>query len=402
MISNPSLKPLTIRKCDRKAYSVSGAPVVTLGVVDLEFKLNGHSYTHQFIILRGLIHPVLLGLDFLKKYQANISFEQHPSLSLRHPVDGRITIKFISLARKVKQPPYVSLLGDVELPPHSISYVDAYMANVDEIGNASVDKSQRIIGIAAIQKEETSFDPGFIMRNGVIDANMAKFKIELMNPFDTKIKVNADTPVGAIFDDDCEVMDTGQTENNLWEGPPEDANEAFLRQQALFLASIDVVEENGSPVKPHPTATDPDGPKDPLKWPQPRPPPETKATDAPPFAGSKAKAGLGPCKDPDVPLTRQSQPSDSEQKENQPLPPKSHFTPAFTDSENGVKFAHKLRPGEEINKDNKDFIISFEGCDAINEEQKKQLEEAILECPGPFATGPHDVGCTSLVYHQDK
>ena len=86
MISNLSFKKLSIRKCDRKAYSVSGAPVVTLGVVDIEFKIADASYTHQFIILRGLIHPILLGLDFLAKYYANIQLGDYPTISLRHPV----------------------------------------------------------------------------------------------------------------------------------------------------------------------------------------------------------------------------------------------------------------------------------------------------------------------------
>ena len=87
MLSNPFFKQLPIRKCKKKAYSVSGAPVVTLGVVDIEFKVSNASYTHSFIILRGLIHPMLLGLDFLTKFNANIQLGTVPHLTLRHPRD---------------------------------------------------------------------------------------------------------------------------------------------------------------------------------------------------------------------------------------------------------------------------------------------------------------------------
>ena len=84
MVSNPFFKQQIIKKCERKAYSVSGAPVVTLGLVEIEFKVNGASYTHQFTILRGLIHPMLLGLDFLLKYQANNHHEQMRQTSFLH------------------------------------------------------------------------------------------------------------------------------------------------------------------------------------------------------------------------------------------------------------------------------------------------------------------------------
>ena len=84
MLTDPVCKKLLVRKCTKKAYSVNGSPVVTMGVVDIEFKLGGASYTHTFTILRGLIHPMLLGLDFLVKYKANISFDGKPGFLVIH------------------------------------------------------------------------------------------------------------------------------------------------------------------------------------------------------------------------------------------------------------------------------------------------------------------------------
>ena len=75
MIADPFCKNLVVRKCSRKAFAVNGSPVVTMGLVDIEFKLGGASYTHTFTILRGLINPMLLGRDFLGKFKANICFD---------------------------------------------------------------------------------------------------------------------------------------------------------------------------------------------------------------------------------------------------------------------------------------------------------------------------------------
>ena len=77
---NDLLKHTKIRKSDRRAYGVNGEPVVTLGIVDLEFKIGKLVLTHQFTILRGLIHPILLGLNFLTRYRAKIDLGGEPSL----------------------------------------------------------------------------------------------------------------------------------------------------------------------------------------------------------------------------------------------------------------------------------------------------------------------------------
>ena len=47
MMTDPYLKALVIKKCARRAFSVNGSPVVTLGEVDLEFKVNTHIHDPQ-------------------------------------------------------------------------------------------------------------------------------------------------------------------------------------------------------------------------------------------------------------------------------------------------------------------------------------------------------------------
>ena len=63
-----------------------------------------------------------------------------------------------------------------------------------------------------------------------------------MNPWEHPIKVAEDTPLGAIFDYDCEIIDTDGAENNLWENKAESKEEEIMRKQTLLNASINVVE----------------------------------------------------------------------------------------------------------------------------------------------------------------
>ena len=453
MMADPFCKKLTVRKGSKKACSVNGSPVVTMGLVDIEFKLGGASYTHTFTILRGLIHPMLLGLDFLQKYKANISFEGKPGMTLRHPVQGPVRVDFVGPAKKPVHPPYVSLVSDIEIQPLHIYYADAYISNVSKIGTVDGDGKNRLLGITSIQNENPHFDPGVLLRDGVIDASAAQFKVELMNPSQHPLKIEANTPLGVIFDPDCKIIDTEEAEKGIWQEPPKDAAEAHMRRQALFTASIDVEEE----LDRRPAGEAPELKKDPLRWPQPRPPPgDGGATDKkghtvmddgqswplgasghPPSAEPQyaptdrnSQAGWHPTRPPssgesktpsancqkttqDPPTTQTANPAQAHKgsqecwhptrpPSSEPSEAKGHFTTAFADKPaHKAKFSRDMKP-EEITKENKDYIVFLEECDAIDDPERQQLREAIEECPGPMASDGMDVGCTKLVYHHVK
>ena len=412
---NPFFKGLTIRKCDKKAYSVSGAPVVTLGVVTLEFKLaKKFSYTHEFTILRGLIHPILLGMDFLTKYNAVIQFDHMPNISLRHPVHKYINVGFAKPPKMDKGPNHIALVTDIEIPPLSIYYADAYHTNFEEIGKIKPMKD-RLLGIAAVQKVEDTFDPGVIMRDAVISANETKFKIEIMNPSNFSLKLSAETPLGAIFDYDCEIIETGQQQDKLWDEPPKDESETFMRQQALLIASINVTEED--PL----ISEEPEITKDPQCWPQNRPPSATAAnTTANESREENACDEIAPLL-PTTPFSAMSpsrtSPNNEEVGEKvrerdptiekdrgcwpQSRPPSCGFTRAYTDEQSELKFVHECEEGKTISKEEKAFMIDLTKVEGT-EDQKAKLEEVIRQHEGAFARNERDLGCTDLVYHYAK
>ena len=212
---NELFRNLKLRKSDRRAYGVNGEPVVTLGIVETDIKIGGLTFHHEFTVLRGLIHPALLGLDFLVRYHAQIDLGPQPSIKLRHPLNKIATAPFLKAMPKPKQTTHIASVKEFEIPPKSYYYADAYIANVDGIQALIDENPDRILGITSTQKVNDFFDPGFLLRDAVISAKNASFKVELMNPWDFAIKVAEDTPLGAIFDDNCEIIETKGEEKDL-------------------------------------------------------------------------------------------------------------------------------------------------------------------------------------------
>ena len=208
---NELFRDAKIRKSDRRAYGVNGEPVVTLGIVDLSFRIEGCTFSHSFTILRGLIHPMLLGMDFLTKYKACIDLGDRPRMRLTR-TDGRVAFAaFLKAVPKQKPMTHVALTKGIEIPPHSFYYADAYIANIESAVDLE-ENSPRLMGITAIQKQNEFFDPGFILRDGIISADAHSFKVELANPSQFPLRVAEDTPLGVIFDYDCTLVegDAGQ------------------------------------------------------------------------------------------------------------------------------------------------------------------------------------------------
>ena len=83
---------------------------------------------------------------------------------------------------------HVALTKGIEIPPYSFYYADAYIANVESAVDLN-ENSPRLMGITAIQKQSEFFDPGFILRDGIIPADAHSFKVELANPSQFPLKV---------------------------------------------------------------------------------------------------------------------------------------------------------------------------------------------------------------------
>ena len=97
---------------------------MTLGVAEILFKIGGLTFAHEFIILRGLIHPMLLGMDFLRKCKAKIDVGDAPRVQLSHPSGKFAFASFIKSMPKRKPLPHIALVREIEIPPMSYCYAD--------------------------------------------------------------------------------------------------------------------------------------------------------------------------------------------------------------------------------------------------------------------------------------
>jgi hypothetical protein len=81
------LGPVKIKPCHLVIYLADNSTAVCTQTVCLNFKIGETTYEQEFRILKDLSRPVILGVDFLEKYQANLSFDNSEELkSISQPV----------------------------------------------------------------------------------------------------------------------------------------------------------------------------------------------------------------------------------------------------------------------------------------------------------------------------
>ena len=71
--ANPQLKHYVTDHKPATCVSVNKQTVRTVGSVVVPFHIGGKVFHHKFFVVEDLIHPVVLGLDFLKKKQFSTS-----------------------------------------------------------------------------------------------------------------------------------------------------------------------------------------------------------------------------------------------------------------------------------------------------------------------------------------
>ena len=411
-----------MRKSDRNAYGVNGEPVVTLGIVEMDFKIDGLTFHHDFTVLRGLIHPMLLGMDFLVRYGAQIDLGEKPKIKLNHPLRRIASTPFLKAMPKPKQTTHIAAVKEFEIPPMSYFRADAYIRNISGVKEMEEDQPDKIFGITSTQKVNEFFDPGFMMRNVVISSKAESFKVELMNPWEFPIKVAEDTPLGAIFDYDCELLETNGDENKIWEDEAKSEEEKLMRKQTLLRASINVVttnpilnnSNNNNNINNNnnnaPTTNDNKGIADPSA----KHSAQTRLLTTPETMGISNKR----LRNSPQPTTSTNAPTTTNNKNNtspEGVTPEAQswlsgsvkmksgtsvFTMAYSD-ESESKLRYSDVHGEGLSAKDKAFLIDMEGNEYTGD-QRKQVEEVLERNAAAFARNERETGCTDLICHHVK
>ena len=182
----PNHKKLVSRQTPKICVSVNGKPLKSLFTVNLPINLKGgRCIHHQFEVIDNLIHPALLGTDFLKLQEAKLDFSRN-SLQL-----GNDFLQFDLAEWSPPLPAHLVAFEDSVLPPNSISVIKAELAGDNPTLVSKVDH----LLIAPLC---TNFESDFLASYSVIDPSAPTIWVEVLNPLDKPIHLPAGQPVANV------------------------------------------------------------------------------------------------------------------------------------------------------------------------------------------------------------
>ena len=91
--------------------TTSGTDMGALGYTTLDFQINGHSFTQQFLVCQRQTRPLILGQDFCICYCTSCDWSKPPFKKFK--ARGKLIIK-------VKEPEaskYISVRKSMKIPP---------------------------------------------------------------------------------------------------------------------------------------------------------------------------------------------------------------------------------------------------------------------------------------------
>lgn len=115
------------------AHSVTGQYLDTLGVLILGMRLGKELLEHDFQVVRGVHHPIILGWDFLQKHHALIDVTNQ-KLSL-----WNVELPLLSSGHEAAACCNVSVLASTKLPAWSEMIITACMAGTTAVSPVPTD-----------------------------------------------------------------------------------------------------------------------------------------------------------------------------------------------------------------------------------------------------------------------
>ena len=381
----PNYKQYVCRTQSRTCVSVNGNALESLYTVKLPIVMKGGKCFHtELEVIDSLIHPVLLGTDFLRTQKAVIDFQNEKLII------GKYSCPIGGPCQAPSKPPHLASIDDVLLPPNTISLVRA------EILGFTTENAE-CLSIGPFEYEMGQH-PEILTAHSIIDPNTDELWVEVMNPSSSPIHITQNCPIAQIFEVDPEIVVT-EMSRDLSEMPSEIDEQTEPEDHCGGVEEIlvddvpDTVHENlESGAASQPLSSSP-----------PQPPPSHHFTPAfvdGHFASISSKA---PARDAQAPQAGGT------------LNGSYAFRPSGILTRNGVipiKYDPPLIANLESNKtdtdsqpdclpDSKPYEPTtegsmFEGDDLI------ALKELLHKHKAAFASHPEDIGKTSLVHHYAK
>ena len=123
--SNPLLRQWIRRKTPKTCVAVDGKLIRSRFSLRLPIHIADKCYNQEFECISGLIHPVILGTNFLKSREAVLDFGKNTAQF------GNDIVPFTVPRWITPAPPYLASMVDVVLQPESIQFVRADVIGAD-------------------------------------------------------------------------------------------------------------------------------------------------------------------------------------------------------------------------------------------------------------------------------
>ena len=157
-------------------------------------------FHYEVNVIRNLVNPLLIGLDFLTKHDAILNFARNELII----DDDAIPIGRASFQSSV--PTHVALTEEVTLAPESFSLVSVSVEGPDPRANPKKPKTMLIRPLMGDREEELSVMAAW----GVIDLEKESHVIEILNPTKETVILQKGTPVGVEENLDPEIWSESQ------------------------------------------------------------------------------------------------------------------------------------------------------------------------------------------------
>jgi hypothetical protein len=116
---HPELRDNNFRPTSGYGKAVNGSRVLEVGIVKLSFRIDDVHMSMNFRIVRGLIHPLILGWDFFSKYQAWLD----PAGGTLQYQNGRKAVSLIEDSHGISGC-YYRVHEDITIPGNSKMHVE--------------------------------------------------------------------------------------------------------------------------------------------------------------------------------------------------------------------------------------------------------------------------------------
>ena len=189
---NPYFKK-SFKQHETSGKAINGSSVLSVGEVDLKFRLEGVHMQISCKVIKGLMDPIVLGWDWMYKYKAMLD----PAYGKLHFMGGKISLlventHFLSGC-------FYRVFEDLVVPPNSKMHTEVELM---------VDKEFLNRATSTVLTEPFSNNGNDVWSCRLCSTvNDGKFMMELVNPCDYSVKLDAGHILGyADFASDDDVL----------------------------------------------------------------------------------------------------------------------------------------------------------------------------------------------------